>query len=92
VAYSSGQQVTYEGQTYTCTQAHTSQSDWTPSSAPTLWTASSPPWSAGGNAYSVGDCVSYTGSIYQCIQSHSSQDDWNPSSTASLWNAVASCP
>ncbi len=36
-AYAVGDQVTYNGLTYSCRQAHTSQSDWTPSATPALW-------------------------------------------------------
>ena len=37
VAYTVGQQVTYQGSTYTCLQAHTSQAGWTPTAVPALW-------------------------------------------------------
>lgn len=37
VAYAVGDQVTYNGQTYQCLQAHTSQPDWTPDAVPALW-------------------------------------------------------
>lgn len=36
-AYNVGDKVTYEGKTYQCLEAHTSQSDWTPTAAPSLW-------------------------------------------------------
>ncbi len=36
-AYSIGQLVTYNGATYKCIQAHTSQADWTPPATPALW-------------------------------------------------------
>ena len=38
VAYVVGDIVTYEGSTYTCLQAHTSQAGWTPAAVPSLWT------------------------------------------------------
>ena len=37
VAYIVGDVVTYEGSTYTCLQAHTSQAGWTPAAVPSLW-------------------------------------------------------
>ncbi|MFJ5231320.1 M28 family peptidase [Kitasatospora sp. NPDC088391] len=37
VAYSVGDQVTYNGVSYRCLQAHTSQSTWTPDVVPALW-------------------------------------------------------
>lgn len=37
VAYAVGDQVTYDGVTYSCLQAHTSQSTWEPPNAPSLW-------------------------------------------------------
>jgi len=37
VAYSVGDLVTYQGTTYKCLQAHTSQSTWMPSATPALW-------------------------------------------------------
>ena len=37
VAYKVGDVVTYNGQSYKCLQAHTSQPDWTPPVVPALW-------------------------------------------------------
>jgi len=37
VAYKVGNQVTFNGVTYTCLQAHTSQTDWQPPNVPALW-------------------------------------------------------
>lgn len=37
VAYNVGDQVTYNGHTYQCLQAHTSQATWTPDVTPSLW-------------------------------------------------------
>lgn len=39
VAYAVGDQVTYNGTTYQCVQAHTSQDAWTPPAVPALWKA-----------------------------------------------------
>lgn len=35
--YATGAECTYEGITYTCLQAHTSQAGWEPPNAPSLW-------------------------------------------------------
>lgn len=37
VAYKIGDRVTYQGSTYECRQAHTSQAGWTPVAVPALW-------------------------------------------------------
>jgi len=37
VAYTAGQQVTYNGSLYRCWQSHTSQPNWDPVSVPALW-------------------------------------------------------
>ena len=37
VDYVTGDQVTYDGATYTCVQSHTSQAGWMPSALPSLW-------------------------------------------------------
>lgn len=39
VAYTPGFRVRYNGNLYKCIQSHTSQSDWTPAAAPSLWDA-----------------------------------------------------
>jgi len=48
VAYAVNDTVTYNGSTYKCLQAHTSQADWTPTAAPSLWQLT-----AGGGATST---------------------------------------
>ncbi len=37
VAYKINDMVTYQGSTYRCVQAHTSQAGWTPAAVPSLW-------------------------------------------------------
>jgi hypothetical protein len=39
VAYNVGDLVTYDGVTYSCRQAHTSQVGWEPPNTPALWLA-----------------------------------------------------
>ena len=63
----------YEGKLYKCVQAHTSQADWTPSTAPALWKIVSvdeyPEWvqpTGAHDAYNIGDRVTYNGQRYVC--------------------------
>lgn len=60
----------YEGKLYRCLQAHTSQADWTPPAAASLWkeigdpTAEYPEWSqplGATDAYGLGDKVAHNG-------------------------------
>lgn len=66
--YFAGERVTYEGKYYRCIQNHTSQSDWAPDVAVSLWVSISDPseefpeWKqpAGAHdAYNKGDKVSH---------------------------------
>lgn len=67
-AYSVGDRVQYEGKLYKCLQAHTSQDDWTPDTAVSLWVEVSDPsieypdWKqpvGAQDAYMKGDKVSH---------------------------------
>lgn len=68
IAYEAGAIRLYENNVYRCTQAHTSQSDWTPDKSSSLWTkigdptVEFPEWSqpvGAHDAYANGDKVSY---------------------------------
>jgi len=68
VAYTVGQIRRYNGTLYKCVQAHTSQADWTPDTASSLWSKTSDPaeewpeWSqpvGAHDAYSKGAKVSH---------------------------------
>ena len=68
VAYTTGQIRRHNGGLYRCVQAHTSQADWTPDTASSLWTGVSnpaeewPKWSqpiGAHDAYSAGAKVSH---------------------------------
>lgn len=70
VAYAASAIVGHGGKLYRCLQAHTSQEDWTPDAAPSLWNevgdpmAEYPVWSQPVGAvdtYSLGDKVSHNG-------------------------------
>lgn len=61
-------------QLFRCVQGHTSQADWTPDAAPSLWDAIGldeqgyPIWSqptGAHDAYNTGDIVDYNGTLYQ---------------------------
>ena len=70
VTYATGDIRQYTGLLYRCVQAHTSQSDWTPSAAESLWTRISDPtqewpeWiqpTGAHDAYAKGAKVSHNG-------------------------------
>ena len=70
VAYTAGQLRRYNGTLYKCVQAHTSQADWTPDTAVSLWIVAADPaeewpaWSqpiGAHDAYAKGDKVSHNG-------------------------------
>ena len=75
-AYAINDRVRYNGTLYKCVQAHTSQADWTPSTAPALWKIVSvdeyPEWvqpTGAHDAYNIGDRVTYNGQRYVCTTS-----------------------
>lgn len=70
VAYPVGALRRYDGQLYRCVQAHTSQDDWTPDAAVSLWSKVGDPseeypaWSqpiGAHDAYNIGDKVTHNG-------------------------------
>lgn len=70
IAYTVGQLRRYNGKLYKCVQAHTSQADWTPDTAASLWSVAADPaeewpaWSqpvGAHDAYAAGDKVSHNG-------------------------------
>ena len=70
IAYTVGQLRRYNGKLYRCVQAHTSQADWTPDTAASLWSVAADPaeecpaWSqpvGAHDAYAAGDKVSHNG-------------------------------
>ena len=72
-AYAVNDRTQYNGTLYKCIQAHTSQSDWTPSATPALWKIVSideyPEWvqpTGAHDAYNIGDKVTYNGQHYVC--------------------------
>ena len=72
-AYAVGDRAQYNGTLYKCVQAHTSQTDWMPSTTPALWKTVSldeyPEWvqpTGAHDAYNIGDKVTYNGQHYVC--------------------------
>ena len=73
VSYVAGDRVRYDGVLYKCLQAHTSQPDWTPDAAPSLWAKVLipdpdviPEWEQpdSTNPYSKGDTVMHNGKTW----------------------------
>ena len=76
-AYTVETRVQYGGKLYRCVQAHTSQSDWTPPVAVSLWsevtvdpTTGYDEWkqpTGAHDAYNKGDIVRYNGKLYRSL-------------------------
>ena len=73
VSYVAGDRVRYDGVLYKCLQAHTSQPDWTPDAAPSLWAKVLipdpdviPEWEQpdSTNPYMTGDKVTHNGKTW----------------------------
>lgn len=72
-AYATGDRVQYNGTLYKCVQAHTSQADWTPDAAPSLFSRvlipdgeTIPEWVQpdSTNTYAKGDKVTHNGKTW----------------------------
>lgn len=73
ISYAAGDRVMYGGVLYKCLQAHTSQSTWTPTDAPSLWAkvliptpGAIPEWEqpSSTNPYAKGDKVKHNGKTW----------------------------
>lgn len=73
LSYAAGDRVMYGGVLYKCLQAHTSQSTWTPTDAPSLWAkvliptpGEIPEWEqpSSTNPYAKGDKVKHNGKTW----------------------------
>ena len=82
-------------QLYYCLQAHTSQEDWTPDAAPSLFKAVGitdegyPEWVqpvGASDAYMAGDIVSYNGVLYQSVIDN---NVWSPDAYPAGWTEYA---
>lgn len=93
-AYNSGDRRTYGGVLYKCLQAHTSQDDWTPDVAVSLWATVLipdpdviPDWVQpdSTNAYMTGDKVRYNGVVYRSLIDN---NVWSPDAYPAGWEIV----
>ena len=84
IAYTVGQLRRYNGTLYRCVQAHTSQADWTPDTAASLWSVAADPaeewpaWSqpvGAHDAYAKGAKVSHNGKYWT---SNVDSNVWEP--------------
>lgn len=97
VAYVKGQRVQDDGVLYTVLQAHTSQPDWKPAAAPSLFAkvlipdpTVVPEWEQpdSTNPYMKGDKVKHNGKVWVSLVDN---NVWEPGATgtAALWQEVA---
>ena len=98
VAYKTGKRVRYEGTLYKVLTDHTSQEDWTPEVAPSLFAkvliedpSIIPEWVQpdSTNAYMTGDKVTHNGKTYESLTDN---NVWEPGATGSetLWKELTS--
>ena len=82
--YTAGDRRTYGGVLYKCLQEHTSQDDWTPDAAPSLWAVVLipdpgviPEWVQpdSTNPYMTGDKVTHNGQTWECTVDNNA---WEP--------------
>lgn len=94
--YSVGDRVLYHEVLYSCLQAHTSQNDWNPADAASLWARvlipnenEIPEWEQpdSTNAYKTGDKVTHNGQTWESLVDN---NVWEPGivGTESLWRLV----
>ena len=93
-AYIKDERVNYEGILYKCLQAHTSQDNWTPTAAPSLWAKVLipdanviPDWEQpdSTNAYMKGDKVMFNGQVYE---SAIDNNVWSPAAYPAGWTLI----
>ena len=96
-AYKTGDRKRYNGELYKCLQNHTSQDDWTPNTAPSLWAKILPGQSGeigewvqpdSTNPYMKGDKVTHNGNTWESLVDN---NVWEPGAvgTESLWKKVS---
>lgn len=95
-AYTAGKRLEYNGTIYKVLQDHTSQGEWTPDAAPSLFAKVLipdpdviPEWEQpdSTNGYSTGDKVTHNGAIWESLVDN---NVWEPGAegTESLWQEV----
>lgn len=96
-AYAAGDRVQYNGVAYKCLQAHTSQDDWTPAAAPSLWAKILipdpeviPVWEQpdSTNPYMKGDKVHYPTIDDPVYMSTIDGNVWSPEAYPAGWEKV----
>ena len=97
VQYAKDYKVMYNGTLYKCLQAHTSQTDWTPENAPSLWAKVLAGQEGTGigewvqpestNPYMKGDQVTHNGKTWESLVDN---NVWEPGvqGTEALWQRV----
>ena len=97
IAYAIGYRVRYNGILYKCLQVHTSQADWTPDAASSLWARILNPdpdivpvWEQpdSTNAYMTGDKVHYPDADGPIYESTIDNNIWSPESYPQGWQLV----
>lgn len=92
--YSVGDRVRYNEDLYKCLQAHTAQTTWTPTDAPSLWAKvlipdpeAIPEWEQpdSTNPYMKGDKVTYKGKTYESLIDN---NVWSPEAYPQGWKEV----
>lgn len=95
VGYLVGDRVNFEGVLYKCLQPHTSQLNWTPAAAPSLWAKVLipdplviPDWEqpSSTNPYMKGDKVRFKGQIYE---SAIDNNIWSPRDYPAGWILIS---
>ena len=96
VTYAVGKRVMYKGVLYKVIQAHTSQADWTPDAAPSLFAkvinetvdGSIPEFVQpdSTNPYMKGDKVKFNGKVYESLIDN---NVWSPEANPSGWKEIA---
>lgn len=81
----------FEGKTWRCIQAHTTQAGWTPPVVPALWTLVPLPGATAWAfpvTYSLPSQRTYNGRLYNLLQAHTSQAAWTPPAVPALWQDI----
>lgn len=96
VAYTVGKRVLYKGVLYKVIQAHTSQADWTPDAAPSLFAKVINETTDGSipdfvqpdstNPYMKGDKVKFNGKVYESLIDN---NVWSPEAYPTGWKEIA---
>lgn len=94
-AYAVDERVRYNGLLYKCLIAHTSQANWTPDAAPSLWAKVLipdenviPDWEQpdSTNPYMTGDKVMFEGHVYESVIDN---NIWSPSAYPAGWALIS---